>query len=113
MMTASAAENTTPAASTEVKPSPATSQQISPPPVISPSGKPGSNAIGCILPLSGKYADWGNKALNAIELSAGISNKENNPPWEVIVEDSQGSPEKTKAAVATLAENKTCWRSSR
>ncbi|MEN6420704.1 MAG: penicillin-binding protein activator [Smithella sp.] len=106
MMTASAAENTTPAASTEVKPSPATSQQISPPPVISPSGKPSSNAIGCILPLSGKYADWGNKALNAIELSAGISNKENKPPWEVIVEDSQGSPEKTKAAVATLAENK-------
>lgn len=103
---ASAAENAAPAAATEVKPAPATSQQISLPPVISPSGKISSNAIGCILPLSGKYADWGNKALDAIKLSAEIFNKENKLPWDVIVEDSQGTPEKTKAAVATLAENK-------
>ncbi|MFA5321898.1 MAG: penicillin-binding protein activator [Smithella sp.] len=98
MKTAIASENAAPGAPAEIKP-----QQVSLPPVISPSGKVGRNAIGCILPLSGKYADWGNKALDAIMLSAGKFNRQNKIPWEIIAEDSQDSPEKTKSAVANLA----------
>jgi branched-chain amino acid transport system substrate-binding protein len=67
------------------------------------SGKLNRNTIGCVLPLSGKYADWGKKALDAIKLSAEISNKENKIKWEVIAEDSQGLPDKTKQAVENLA----------
>lgn len=67
------------------------------------SGKLNRNTIGCVLPLSGKYADWGKKALDAIKLSAEISSKENKIKWEVIAEDSQGLPDKTKQAVESLA----------
>jgi branched-chain amino acid transport system substrate-binding protein len=98
-----AAENPATVAPAEVKPATATQLQTAPPPVIPASGKINRNTIGCVLPLSGKYADWGNKALDAIMLSAAISDKENKTPWEVIVEDSQGLPEKTKMAVANLA----------
>ena len=98
-----AAENTVPVAPAEVKQPTTTPLQTTPPPVITPSGKINRNTIGCVLPLSGQYSDWGNKALDAILLSAGKFNKENKTPWEIIAEDSQGSPEKTKAAVANLA----------
>src|SRR5208337_3227949 len=68
--------------------------------------KPIRNAIGCVLPLSGQYAAWGHKALDAILLSAKIFDKENKTLWEVLVEDSAGLPEKTKAAIARLANDK-------
>jgi branched-chain amino acid transport system substrate-binding protein len=98
-----AAENSASVAPVEIKKSIATTPEKEPPPVISSSGKVNRNAIGCVLPLSGKYADWGKKALDAIKLSAEMSDKDNKAPWEVIVEDSQGLPEKSKAAVASLA----------
>jgi branched-chain amino acid transport system substrate-binding protein len=80
--------------------------EIAPPPVKPTPGKLNRNALGCVLPLSGQYAAWGNKASDAIILSARIFNKENKTSWEVIVEDSGGSPEKTKAAIAHLANDK-------
>ena len=77
-----------------------------PPQVISAPGKLNRNAIGCVVPLSGQYSDWGNKALDAVLLSAGIFNKENKTAWEIIAEDSQGSPEKIKTAITRLANDK-------
>jgi ABC-type branched-subunit amino acid transport system substrate-binding protein len=44
--------------------------------------------------------------LDAVRLSAGIFNKENKTAWEIIAEDSQGMPEKIKAAIASLANDK-------
>lgn len=90
----------------EVKSSPAVSSQTAPVPTSPQTLKIKRNSIGCILPLSGKYADWGNKALDAIILSAGLFDKENRTPWEVVAEDSQGSPEKIKTAMAHLANDK-------
>ena len=61
------------------------------------------NTLGCVLPLSGQYAEWGNKARDAILLAAGISDEKNKTSRIVIVEDSRGLPEGTKAAIANLA----------
>jgi branched-chain amino acid transport system substrate-binding protein len=61
------------------------------------------NTLGCVLPLSGQYADWGNKARDAILLATGISDEQNKPLWKVIVKDSHGLPEGIKAAIANLA----------
>jgi branched-chain amino acid transport system substrate-binding protein len=98
-----AAENPALLAPTEATPSTAITPQVTPAKIISPSGKLNRNTIGCVLPLSGQYADWGKKALDAIKLSAEISGKEKQIKWEIIAEDSQGLPDKTKLAVENLA----------
>ena len=67
------------------------------------SGKLNRNTLGCVLPLSGQYADWGNKARDAISLATKAVDEKNNPLWKVIFEDSQGLPEDTKTAIAHLA----------
>jgi branched-chain amino acid transport system substrate-binding protein len=90
----------------EVKSLPAAPPETAPPAIKPPSGKLNRNALGCVLPLSGQYAAWGNKALNAILLSAKMFDKQNKTSWEVIVEDSEGLPDKTKAAIARLANDK-------
>jgi branched-chain amino acid transport system substrate-binding protein len=98
-----AAEKYAPVAPVETKPSITVIPKTEPPQVSSPAVTIKRNTIGCILPLSAKYADYGNKALDAITLAAGISAKEDVPPWEIIVEDSQNQPEKSKTVVANLA----------
>ncbi len=98
-----AAENFAPAIPVETKPSIAATPKMEPSQVASSPDRIKRNTIGCILPLSGKYADFGNRALDAITLAAGMTDKENKIPWETIVEDSQSLPEKTKAAVESLA----------
>jgi branched-chain amino acid transport system substrate-binding protein len=100
---AAAAEISAPVPTAEIKPSIIATPKIEPSQVTSSPGTIKRNTIGCILPLSGKYADFGNKALDAVTLAAGMPDKENKTPWETIVEDSQGLPEKSKAAVANLA----------
>lgn len=65
---------------------------------------PGPGTIGCILPLSGRYEDYGNKALDAIILAAGIFDKEKRTPWKIIVEDS-AIQTGIKTAMARLAES--------
>ncbi len=60
-------------------------------------------AIGCVLPLSGPYAEVGGKALDAILLSAGIFDERNKSLWKVIARDSRGLPDDTKAAIEHLA----------
>jgi ABC-type branched-subunit amino acid transport system substrate-binding protein len=98
-----ASENNIPVQPAEIKASVATTLETEPSQISSSPDKIKRNSIGCILPLSGKYADFGNKALDAIMLAAGTSDKENIIPWEIIVEDSQGKPEKSKAIVENLA----------
>lgn len=85
---------------------PATVTLAAPPVIGPPANKLNRNTIGCVLPLSGQYAAWGNKALDAILLSAKIFNKENQTSWKVIAEDSGGLPAKTKAALEHLANDK-------
>jgi len=99
-------EKPIPVSPAEIKSLPATGPETGPPTIITPSNKPNRNAIGCVLPLSGQYAAWGHKALDAILLSTKIFDKENKTLWEVLVEDSAGLPEKTKAAIARLANDK-------
>jgi branched-chain amino acid transport system substrate-binding protein len=101
----------TPAPAPETK-----AEEIIPPPEVKPpeavpffqfpTGLPDRNAIGCVLPLSGKYGDLGNKALDAILLAAGTFDEKSMSPWKIIVEDSNGLPEGTRVAITNLVKNK-------
>jgi branched-chain amino acid transport system substrate-binding protein len=61
-------------------------------------------AVGCILPLSGRYGALGNRALDAILLAAGLFNAEKETPIRILIEDSQSEPARAGAAVAKLAD---------
>lgn len=62
-------------------------------------------SIGCILPLSGKFAPFGNKALHGLELaverynSAGLGKRR---PVKLLIKDSQALPEVAEKAVNEL-----------
>lgn len=62
------------------------------------------NAVGCILPLSGRFAEAGNKALDALILSSDIFNRRYNVPWKMVVADAGDSAESVREAVAYLAD---------
>ena len=49
---------------------------VAPAPVVVPTPSP----IGCILPLSGRYAAYGSKALDAVLLAAGVFNAAKQTP---------------------------------
>lgn len=66
-------------------------------------GKADRYTVGCVLPLSGSYADEGSKALDAILLAAGIFDPASKTQWKVIAVDSRGAPEGAKKAIAHLA----------
>ncbi len=56
--------------------------------------------IGCLLPLSGPYEVFGNRALKGIELAlAQFSSQSDTPPINIIVKDSGADPDKTKVAM--------------
>jgi branched-chain amino acid transport system substrate-binding protein len=67
---------------------------------------PDRNAIGCVLPLSGKYEDYGSKALDAVLLAAGVFDGKNKTARKILVEDSRGVPEGIKSAIDYLAKTK-------
>jgi len=58
--------------SPEVNFSPEKPPVVELPAIIPPSDKLNRNTLGCVLPLSGQYADLGNKARDAILLATGI-----------------------------------------
>ncbi len=60
------------------------------------------HAVGCILPLSGRYAALGGRALDAVLLATGVFHGEKETPIRLIVEDSQSEPAVAGAAVARL-----------
>jgi branched-chain amino acid transport system substrate-binding protein len=61
------------------------------------------HAIGCILPLSGRNAAYGNRALDAVLLAAGVFNAAKETPIRVLIEDSQSEAALAGAAVEKLA----------
>jgi branched-chain amino acid transport system substrate-binding protein len=64
------------------------------------------NVIGCLLPLSGPFALYGQEVLNGLELGFNIfqENSENLSSMELVIRDSEGDPEKAVEAVIELAE---------
>jgi len=59
--------------------------------------------LGCILPLSGRYKVYGNKALKGIELALSQLNSEgDHPPLKIIVKDTESDPVTTALAVVDL-----------
>ncbi|HOG18368.1 MAG TPA: penicillin-binding protein activator [Syntrophales bacterium] len=62
------------------------------------------NAIGCILPLSGRYAAYGKKALDAAVLAAGLFDPRKPAKAKLIIEDSEGDPDASRRAVARLVQ---------
>ncbi|MRR14829.1 MAG: hypothetical protein EG826_00060 [Deltaproteobacteria bacterium] len=76
-----------------------------PPPVtIPPAVSDDRYAVGCILPLTGRFADAGNRALDAVLLSADMFNQRSRSPWKIVVADSGETPQKMKDAVRYLAD---------
>ena len=63
---------------------------------------PDRYAIGCILPLTGPHSQQGDRALEALMLATGVFDIAGQSPIKLAIEDSQGQPEKAKAAVLRL-----------
>jgi ABC-type branched-subunit amino acid transport system substrate-binding protein/predicted negative regulator of RcsB-dependent stress response len=62
--------------------------------------------LGCLLPLSGPFAIYGQEVLNGIELGMGIFNKkEDAPDLELVIKDTRGDPELALNALEELANN--------
>jgi len=61
-------------------------------------------AVGCVLPLTGKYATYGNRALDAVILASGIFDSRYGSPIQLFIEDSKGDPDTTREAVRRLAD---------
>lgn len=60
-------------------------------------------ALGCILPLSGRNAAYGNRALDAVLLATGVFDAAKETPIRLLIEDSQSDPAVAGAAVWKLA----------
>jgi len=60
-------------------------------------------AVGCVLPLTGRYATYGNRALDAVILASGIFDPGYGSPIQLFIEDSKGDPDTAKEAVRRLA----------
>jgi len=59
--------------------------------------------IGCLLPLSGSFAIYGEEVLHGIQLAMGIgSQEEEGPIKELVIKDTQGKPEETLAGLKEL-----------
>jgi branched-chain amino acid transport system substrate-binding protein len=60
--------------------------------------------IGCILPLTGPYGTFGNRALTGIELALQRFNGQPDVnPMQLLIQDSKGDPNETAMALETLA----------
>ena len=58
--------------------------------------------LGCILPLTGRFAAYGNRALETIILAAGLFDPEKKSSLKLLIEDSGSRPEEARAAVVRL-----------
>lgn len=64
------------------------------------------NTIGVLLPLSGSYEAFGQRALKGIELALGrFSSQSDHPPINIIVKDTEADPDKTVRAMEELNQN--------
>jgi branched-chain amino acid transport system substrate-binding protein len=65
----------------------------------------GSIAMGCLLPLSGPFAIYGDEVLKGVELGMGLFNKsEIEPNIELVIRDTKGNEEDAVAGVEDLAD---------
>jgi ABC-type branched-subunit amino acid transport system substrate-binding protein len=63
--------------------------------------------VGCVLPLSGAYAIYGQRALNGIELALSQSGEMGNGiPFRLVIKDSRSDPDASMKAVGQLDEQK-------
>jgi ABC-type branched-subunit amino acid transport system substrate-binding protein len=61
------------------------------------------HVVGCLLPLSGSFAIYGEEVLNGIELGIGIFDEsEENLNLELVIKDTAGQPEETEVALQEL-----------
>jgi ABC-type branched-subunit amino acid transport system substrate-binding protein len=74
-----------------------------------PSTAAASGTLGVVLPLSGRFASFGEESLNGILLAAGVFGAEGDPgagpTVRVLIRDSAGRPERAARAVRELARN--------
>ncbi|WDP88682.1 MAG: penicillin-binding protein activator [Desulfobacter sp.] len=61
------------------------------------------DTLGCILPLSGKYEVYGQKALRGIQLAVRDMSRTQGRTLKVVVKDSKADPERAAACVEELA----------
>lgn len=59
-------------------------------------------AVGCLLPLSGRLAPLGNKALDAIVLAGRLFHQDRQTSLRLLVEDTRSDPKEAAAAVERL-----------
>ena len=63
-------------------------------------------AIGCLLPLSGPFAIYGEEVLNGIQLGMAMFEETGGgPEIELLIRDTEGEPEKAVAALEDLVSN--------
>ena len=63
------------------------------------------HTIGCLLPLTGKYAIFGQRALTGIQLAIQELSKKYDKPFNLIIKDTQADPDITIECVRQLYEN--------
>jgi branched-chain amino acid transport system substrate-binding protein len=61
-------------------------------------------SIGLLLPLSGKYMMFGQRALNGAQLAVAKFSFENNRPIKLIIKDTMADPDTTRKAVEELVQ---------
>jgi branched-chain amino acid transport system substrate-binding protein len=62
--------------------------------------------VGCLLPLSGPFAIYGQEVLNGIQLGMGMFGEPGqSPALELVIKDTEGKPEKAKAGLEDLVNN--------
>ncbi len=88
----------------ENKPENKFAEQMPQTPPISPYVSQIRNKIGCLLPMSGTYSDYGAKALRGIEIAKIRAGALGYQAIDIVVKDSGASPEQAMQAVRELDE---------
>ncbi len=74
---------------------------------IKTSGAADQVNVGCLLPLTGRYGEYGNQALHGLEMALSISGQNaSNRPIHLIVADTASDPEQARKAVDELNEKR-------
>lgn len=60
------------------------------------------DTIGCLLPLSGKYAEYGDKALKGIQLAIQELSQTHGRKFNMVIKDTRGDPDVAAACVDEL-----------
>lgn len=64
----------------------------------------GRDTIGCLLPLTGKYAFFGRRALDGIQLAVQEMSRKYARQFKIVIEDTRADPDETVRAVHRLYE---------